>query len=189
MATIVARDRHELVRKLFPRRALIAEVGVQFGRFAEALLRECDPTRLILIDPWKQMTGAYAADPSNVPDHVQQARYEETAARFADETHRVEIWRATSAQAAEWVRKSWTVPRFFNAVYLDADHTAEGIQGDLERWWPLVGPGGVLAGHDYCETPWIAVRPAVDRFAAENGLELLLSGEPDWPSWAVVKPG
>lgn len=34
-------------------------------------------------------------------------------------------------------------------VFIDADHTPEGIRGDLRCWYPKVKSGGVIAGHDY----------------------------------------
>ena len=41
--------------------------------------------------------------------------------------------------------------RSLAGVFIDADHTYEAVRGDLTAWWPLVRPGGFLAGHDYGE--------------------------------------
>lgn len=44
-------------------------------------------------------------------------------------------------------------------VFLDGDHSEEGVADDIARWRPKVMPGGILAGHDYFTFP--GVRNAV----------------------------
>jgi hypothetical protein len=34
-------------------------------------------------------------------------------------------------------------------VYIDANHTYEGVKEDIKYWYPKVKPGGLLLGHDY----------------------------------------
>ena len=36
----------------------------------------------------------------------------------------------------------------FDFVFVDGDHTYEGLRQDWEGWAPLIGPGGVIALHD-----------------------------------------
>jgi predicted O-methyltransferase YrrM len=38
-------------------------------------------------------------------------------------------------------------------VLIDGDHTREGYRRDLERFWPLVKPGGVILSHDISPEP------------------------------------
>jgi predicted O-methyltransferase YrrM len=45
-------------------------------------------------------------------------------------------------------------------VFIDADHSYEGVKKDIVAWLPKVKKGGVLAGHDYAWTP--GIRQAVD---------------------------
>ncbi len=47
----------------------------------------------------------------------------------------------------------------FDMVFLDGDHTYEGVKADIEAWGPLVTVGGLLCGHDY--TDHESVRRAV----------------------------
>lgn len=58
-----------------------------------------------------------------------------------------------------------------DAMYLDASHEYEAVLRDLEAWFPVVRPGGVLWGDDYSDG-WPGVRRAVDEFAAGRGLVL-----------------
>jgi len=66
-------------------------------------------------------------------------------------------------------------------VFIDGDHRRAACATDLELGWPLVRPGGILAGHDYHNATWPGVTEAVDaRFgAAVQTLEML---------WWVRKP-
>ena len=34
-------------------------------------------------------------------------------------------------------------------VFVDADHSYEGVKRDIEAWLPKIRQGGVIAGHDY----------------------------------------
>ena len=43
-----------------------------------------------------------------------------------------------------WCRSS------LDAIYVDGDHSYEGVAADLSSWWPTLKPGGFLAGH----VPW-----------------------------------
>lgn len=51
-------------------------------------------------------------------------------------------------------------------IFLDGDHSEEGINTDIDAWLPLLKEGGLLCGHDYYkehEGPhWVFVRQAVE---------------------------
>jgi predicted O-methyltransferase YrrM len=53
-------------------------------------------------------------------------------------------------------------------IFIDADHTYEGVMNDLIHWYPKVKFGGVISGHDYFYGPegedWGGVKRAVDEF-------------------------
>ena len=42
-------------------------------------------------------------------------------------------------------------PFWVSFVWVDGDHSYDGIKGDIESWWPRVRPGGIIALHDYFE--------------------------------------
>lgn len=63
-------------------------------------------------------------------------------------------------------------------VFIDASHRYEDVSADIDAWWPLIQPGGVLAGHDY---QWSEdVRRAVD--------ERFPNAEKFGECWFVRKP-
>ena len=51
---------------------------------------------------------------------------------------------------------SRTVPlegRTFDVIFVDGDHSYEGVQADFEHWWPALAPGGHLVFHDAVFAP------------------------------------
>jgi predicted O-methyltransferase YrrM len=64
----------------------------------------------------------------------------------------------------------WTQP--IDYLYIDADHTYDGVRADLEAWAPLVVRGGLLLGDDYGHHLFPGVRQAWDEFEAAHGLNL-----------------
>jgi hypothetical protein len=52
-------------------------------------------------------------------------------------------------------------------VFIDGDHTAEGVKADLEFWVDRLTPDGVLLGHDWDDG---RVRGAVEAFAGQRGV-------------------
>jgi hypothetical protein len=40
-----------------------------------------------------------------------------------------------------------------NFIFIDGDHSYEGIKRDLECWLPKIKDGGIIAGHDYHYDP------------------------------------
>ncbi|MBV8523326.1 MAG: class I SAM-dependent methyltransferase, partial [Acetobacteraceae bacterium] len=50
-------------------------------------------------------------------------------------------------------------------VHLDGGHDYRSVMADLQAWWPLVRPGGILIGDDYnTNGVWPEVRQAFDEF-------------------------
>ncbi len=71
---------------------------------------------------------------------------------------------------------SVTAARLFDAasvdfVFLDGDHSEKAVTEDLEAWYPLVRPGGVIGVHDYSNATFPGVEVAVDQFLERQGLK------------------
>ncbi len=71
-------------------------------------------------------------------------------------------------------------------VFVDADHSYEGVQGDIAAWLPKLKPGGLLGGHDldYRPREW-GVRRAVGEATARLGA--VLETDADW-TWFLRVP-
>jgi predicted O-methyltransferase YrrM len=93
----------------------------------------------------------------------------------------------------------------FDFVYIDADHSYEGVVRDMKAWWPKVKKGGLFCGDDYIPDDgdiWLTgsgkepvyagkfgVRKAVNEFMAKNDLKVYsTTSEPYWRQWYTFKP-
>jgi len=51
-------------------------------------------------------------------------------------------------------------------LFIDGDHTYEGVSADFDNYWPMVRPGGMAAFHDFLQPS--DFRPAVQRLFFEK---------------------
>lgn len=166
-----------------PKNITFAEVGVYRGEFAREIYNYCDLKKLYLIDCWQGQTGEYERDPTNGTLRARGDQiFMEVFNAFGNKPN-VEIIKAFSTEACQRFEKN-----FFDVVYIDADHTFEAVLRDLKDWWPLVKPGGFLAGHDYVQgIPWVDVFEALNVFMDQNSLSFYSLSREQVPSWSIMK--
>jgi cephalosporin hydroxylase len=68
-------------------------------------------------------------------------------------------------------------------VYIDANHSYDGVIKDLQDWYPKIKKGGMISGHDYEERPWPGLVKAVDEFFGKENIEI----DPRSWSWIYYK--
>lgn len=56
-----------------------------------------------------------------------------------------------------------------DVVFIDADHRYESVKADILAWMPKVKNGGILAGHDYCNTHF-GVMQAVNELVPQSDI-------------------
>jgi hypothetical protein len=174
---------------LLNRRGLLgigAEVGVKRGHFSQDLLSAWHGAQLISIDPWLADPSGGYHDKANVTQEQHDAYFAETMERLRPFGDRSAIWRMVSTEAAAAID-----PGSLDFVYIDARHDHDSVLEDLAAWFPLVRPGGVIAGHDYINgvraEGEFGVRRAVDEFFADHALRVTSTfADAPWPSWLVV---
>jgi Methyltransferase domain len=167
-------ERRRLLARL-PKSANGAEVGSWKGDFAAQLLTRTNPRSLYLIDPWEHrdettyeqaMFGGHGAE----GEAGMQAVYDSVRDRFSTEIERgrVIVRRSRSVAAAAELPGD-----ALDWVYIDGDHTYEAVKADLEAYYRVIRPGGLLAGDDYGIPGWWqdGVTRAVDEFARSGRCE------------------
>lgn len=167
MSTITAAQRQACVDlALAERPGIIVEIGVYGGRLSRRLLEVPTLKRLFLVDSWEGVT----AD-RQPPFHLKweknaMAALAERVKEWAEQTPKVTVLHMRSVEAvAEFDDGS------VDFLYVDGDHTMEGVKSDIVGWLPKVRVGGILSGDDYNMT---SVRTVVDlllpdREIAPNG--------------------
>ena len=150
---------------------MAVEVGVAEGNYSREFLKLWHGD-YVMVDRWCHVDGY--DDVMNGDDAEHEQRYQQAMAVAAPYADRVTVLRMDSVEAAaKFPDKS------LSFVYLDGDHSFEGVRRDLAAWWPKVQRYGVIAGHDYYDIDRFRVRSALCSFV--NG-PCGITHEPS-PSW------
>ncbi|KKN20009.1 hypothetical protein LCGC14_0940020 [marine sediment metagenome] len=175
------KDRITLLKEVLPKGGVCAEVGVCEGEFAKQILRHSEPRTLHLIDVW---AGIGACGATETTDEVSRRRLVQVSWDFDPQIKSGEVMlhQGLSALVLESFKAG-----YFDWVYVDADHSYEGLLRDL---WALhlsqcICDGGLIAGHDYGTAedmpkmahPCPGVAEAVDDFCGSCGWELVCRTE------------
>ena len=113
-----------------------AEIGVFFGENSKSMLDNLSIKTLYLIDPYDE--GLVGIKDPTAPKYIKEG-----AERLIGHGDRVCWIRETSAEAAT------KIPNKLDFIYIDGDHTYDGVSKDLALYWPKVKKNGILAGHDF----------------------------------------
>ena len=151
-----------------------AEIGVAFGGHSEAILQHTNVSKLYAIDSYRHRPEY--DDPMNLPQPVFDRLFERTGERLGVFGDRVQQIRLDSVEAADQISEP------LDFVYIDGDHSYEGIRADLDAWFPLIREGGIIAGHDYGQPAFPGVKAAADQFFKRFGITVTHEGKGVW--WA-----
>jgi len=128
-------ERAALARHAAGRRRLV-EIGVWHGVTTRRLRTAMNPDSVLLaVDPYP--AGRLGFSMQRII-----ARREVSGVRRG----RVRWERTTGAEAGREYARRGNPPVDF--VFIDGEHTYEGLRADWEAWAPLVAGGGVVALHD-----------------------------------------
>ena len=140
-----------------------AEVGVLRGATYFYLLDACPGLTLYGVDQWKALPKSKAPGAYSYDQYDMGLLQEQVTMRALAYGERARIMVGDSVRVANAIKN-----RSLDFVFIDADHTYEGVTGDIGAWAPKVRPGGWIMGHDITKGP---VRRAV-RSVFENYMTL-----------------
>lgn len=69
------------------------------------------------------------------------------------------------------IRKTWLDERRIDFLWIDGDHSYEGVKKDIQDWLPLLKRNHVVCFHDYRDAP--GVKKAVDEIAADGTIRFI----------------
>jgi hypothetical protein len=157
-------DRVSLIGNI-PTKKIWAEVGVYRGDFSRTVLNLCDPTEYYLIDNWHYefddhvpfsvLTENYSefvgkghwSAFGNDPAAAQEANYQHVLNLFGKDD-RVKIIRKNSFEALASLND-----RYFDVIYIDANHQYEYALRDMMEARHKLKPGGLMMLNDCYEGP------------------------------------
>lgn len=170
--------------KLFTKPGKAVEIGVAEGNFSEDMLKWTfkgvlestigppDPMplafpvlkKLYMVDRWRSVP-TQAGDAAMPPEwhNSNLIRVKERTRKYGK---RAVILRGDSVEMAERIPDG-----SLTLVYVDGNHSYEGVFEDAKIWHPKVKDGGFMAFHDYLN-PNYGVNQAVKDFCRQNGYEI-----------------
>jgi hypothetical protein len=116
----------EFILQQMKKGAIVAEVGVQEGHFSSSILQLCEPGELHLIDYDLTTYGV--------------------AQKFDAAINQGQVWLHESDSSTAI---SKFPDAYFDFIYIDADHSYEGVQRDIQAAKTKIKDGGYLIFNDY----------------------------------------
>ena len=76
---------------------------------------------------------------------------------------------------------------YLDLVYIDGDHSYNGVKNDLNISYKKVKTGGYICGHDYSPDIFDGVVKAVDEFCKQKKLKINYITEDGCPTYCINK--
>ena len=176
--------REDLIEML-PKGGTWVELGVFKGDFAETLFKTGKPEHLILVDVWPE--NNFSADVNgNGSEIFGSELYDMVKDRFKEHTN-IHLFRSMTYFVLEQIPDET-----ISVIYIDADHSYDGVARDLALSRNKVKKGGWICGHDYLINGEKAnciykfgVRRAVDEFCKKHGLHIKALAMDGYVSYAI----
>lgn len=130
---------------------IAAEIGVDKGGFSHHLLSKTNLEKLYCIDCWMDDFGS-----NHRPDEydpIGENRMKEAMNLLSEFGDRSEFIKSFSVDASKMVPDN-----SLDFVYIDGDHSLEGIYNDIYVWIHKVKCGGIVAGHDFKDGPGSGIK-------------------------------
>jgi len=178
-------DRIRLL-SILPPNSVCAEIGVWQGEYSEQIIKNSNPKELYLIDKWdvqELKTEAYAEYYKNFtkPEEFINV-YNSVIDKFST-YEEVKLIRNDSVLASYDFDD-----HFFDWVYIDADHSYQGVTNDLNAYYSKVKTGGYICGHDWNNPEDEGVNYAVLDFVERENVQFVgVTNETNWSSYVLVK--
>jgi glycosyltransferase involved in cell wall biosynthesis len=145
----------------------VCEVGVRSGDNLFSLAIP-ETSKVVGVDIWKD-TGIQSENDAGCTQDMLEDIYSNVCKKAENFEGKISLNRKYSHDAANDYPD-----KYFDYIYLDADHTYEAVKRDLDAWWPKLKPGGIIGSHDYMEFNLngmeFGVIKAIDEFLKDKNI-------------------
>jgi hypothetical protein len=183
--TINFNTRNEMFLHL-PKNSKIMEIGVFRGDFSEFIFNEMNPSELHLVDLFDGMMCSGDVDGNNTININLNVSYNNLNEKYK-ECDNVFVKKGKSEVVFEEYSDD-----YFDIIYIDGDHSYEGVKKDLESALKKIKNGGYICGHDYETNSFktqfkyeFGVKQAVDEFCLKNNFKISIKGNDGCVSFGI----
>jgi len=169
----------ESIIESLPKHSIGAEIGVFEGEFSKKIYDINQPAKLYLVDIFQGTMVSGDEDGGNMKTINLNDAYESLRKEYSGKN--VVVFKGTSELFYEMIPDN-----HLDFIYIDGDHTYEGVKFDLSRAIDKVKVNGYICGHDYCDN-FVGVVRAVDEFCKQFNLELNLTTTKVCKSYYIQK--
>ena len=165
-------NRIDLISKyLNSSNSLILEIGVHRGDFSKELLKNFNPKKLVLVDPWLafdevEYENSFYGNKYKDGQKIQNEFYKEVMKIFESEilNKKVEIIRDISENFFNKNKSK------FDLIYIDGNHLYDFVRSDISNSLECLSEDGIIVLDDYRLKGWWkdGVTKAVDFFIREK---------------------
>ena len=138
-------NRHEMIKYYCDKisNPKIVEIGVFKGDFLEYLLKECNIGSIDCVDLFEGITCSGDVDGNNVIYYDVGKSYLELSEKYKD-VLKVRIHKSNSITFLQNQEDNK-----YDIIYIDGDHSYNGVKNDLINAYNKIQNGGYIMGHDY----------------------------------------
>lgn len=159
-------ENRNILLDLLPKGMKIAELGIFKAEFSKIILEKMSPSELFLVDLFPEEMYSGDMNGNNIVLANLDDMYSEIVSQFSSYEN-VKIIKSYSSDFLNSLDDE-----YLDAVYIDADHSYEGVTLDLNLSLKKVKKGGIIMGHDYTISMFPGVVRAVDEFCKNYDLKI-----------------
>lgn len=171
------KSRNDFLNDFFTEK-IVCEIGVFKGDFSKKIF-DVNPKELHLIDPF--VGSFYSGDKDGL--NMQFAKLEDeyiNLKNYFSEQKNVFIHRGMSLDILNNFKDS-----YFDCIYIDGDHSYDGVKTDLNLTYLKTKNEGYIIGHDFCAAKYPQIVLAVNEFCDEKNLTIEYVTEDGCPSFII----
>lgn len=174
-------ENRNILFQQFNKNLKIAEIGIFKGEFSKFIFEQLNPKELHLIDIFEGMMCSGDKDGNNIVWTNLSDEYTNLN-EFFKLNNNVYIHKNKS----EDVLNSFP-NEYFDIIYIDGDHTYNGVKSDLTVSYNKVKKDGFICGHDYINERFEGVVRAVNEFCDQTQLKINYITKDGCPSFCIRK--